>query len=76
MLMPLLRHFTQVDTWRAARTGFPEVIWGPGKSAEQIAAIISRLAETEAAVIVTRVTPEVSSISFQSWEDADGQYCK
>ena len=51
--------FNQVDTWRAARTGFPEVIWGPGKSAEQIAAIMSRLAETEAAVIATRVTPEV-----------------
>lgn len=54
-----VRDFAQVDTWRAARTGFPEVIWGPGKSAEQIAAIMSRLAETEAAVVATRVTPEV-----------------
>lgn len=51
--------FAQVDTWRAARTGFPEVIWGPGKTPEQIAAIMSRLAETEAAVVATRITPEV-----------------
>ena len=51
----------QVDTWRAARTGFPEVIWGPGKSPEQLAAIMTRLAETEAVVVATRVTPEVAA---------------
>ena len=49
----------QVDTWRAARTGFPEVIWGPGKSPEQLVAIMTRLAETEALVVATRITPEV-----------------
>lgn len=49
----------QVDTWRAARTGFPEVIWGPGKSPEQLVAIMTRLAETEAMVVATRITPEV-----------------
>lgn len=54
----------QVDTWRAARTGFPEVIWGPGKSPEQLVAIMTRLAETEAMVVATRVTPEVPPLDI------------
>ncbi|KAK9819861.1 hypothetical protein WJX72_003418 [[Myrmecia] bisecta] len=52
--------FAQVDAWRAQRTGFPEVVWGPGKSPEQIAAIMGRMAENESVVMATRITPEVS----------------
>ncbi len=51
--------FAQVDSWRAQRTGFPEVVLGAGKSAEQIAAIMRKLAQHEQAVMATRVTPDV-----------------
>ena len=52
--------FAQVDSWRAQRTGFPEVVLGAGKSAEQIAAIMRQLAQNEQVVLATRVSAEVS----------------
>ena len=36
--------FARVDTHRHLRTGFPEVVLGEGKTAEQIAAILVELA--------------------------------
>ena len=39
--------FASLDSWRAERTGFPEAIFGPGKSPEQIAAIMQRMAEND-----------------------------
>ena len=51
--------FAQVDSWRAARTGFPEVVLGAGKSADQIAAIMTKLAQHEQLVMATRISPEV-----------------
>lgn len=50
--------FAQVDSWHAQRTGFPEVVLGAGKSAEQIAAIMQQLAQNEQVVMATRVSPE------------------
>ena len=58
--------FAQVDSWRAQRTGFPEVVLGAGKSAEQIAAIMSQLAQNEQMVMATRVTAQVTA-----WRLAD-----
>lgn len=49
--------FAKVDQHRAIRTGFPEVIFGPGKSAEQIVAIARRLYRAAHNVLVTRVDP-------------------
>ena len=50
--------FAQVDTHRALRKGFPEVIFGSGKTPGQVVKIASRLLEREQRVLVTRVTPE------------------
>jgi NCAIR mutase (PurE)-related protein len=50
--------FAQLDTHRTLRKGFPEVIYGAGKSAAQIVAILAKLAEREQSVLVTRVNPE------------------
>ena len=47
--------FARVDHHRHLRTGFPEVVLGLGKSAEQIAAIMSELQRTGANVLATRV---------------------
>lgn len=50
--------FAQVDMHRALRKGFPEVIFGAGKTPEQVVAIAGKLVEHEQNVLVTRVTPE------------------
>jgi pyridinium-3,5-biscarboxylic acid mononucleotide synthase len=46
-----------LDHLRAERTGFPEVIFCPGKSDEQIAAIAVRLAASAGRFLATRATP-------------------
>ena len=50
--------FAQVDLHRALRKGFPEVIFGAGKTAEQVLKIASKLLQHERRVLVTRITPE------------------
>jgi pyridinium-3,5-biscarboxylic acid mononucleotide synthase len=51
--------FARVDHQRAQRTGFPEVIWGPGKTPTQIARIMETLRDQASVVMATRITPEV-----------------
>src|ERR1035437_4574685 len=48
--------FANIDHHRAIRCGFPEVIYCPGKTVEQIAEIFSRLAAAGANVLATRAT--------------------
>ncbi|MGA2370647.1 MAG: nickel pincer cofactor biosynthesis protein LarB [Candidatus Korobacteraceae bacterium] len=50
--------FANVDHHRALRAGMPEIIFGPGKTPEQLATIFSRLAEHGHNVLATRVSPE------------------
>jgi NCAIR mutase (PurE)-related protein len=50
--------FALVDTHRALRKGFPEVIFGAGKTSQQVLQIASKLLERENRVLVTRVTSE------------------
>ncbi len=47
--------YAAVDHHRAVRLGFPEVIFGQGKSAEQITGIASSLIQRRNTVLVTRV---------------------
>lgn len=51
--------FAKVDHHRALRRGFPEAIFGEGKTAEQIVAIVDRIAERGQRVLVTRTSAEV-----------------
>ncbi|MCB9742045.1 MAG: nickel pincer cofactor biosynthesis protein LarB [Alphaproteobacteria bacterium] len=46
--------FASVDTSRALRTGLPEVIFGEGKSAEQISRIMAHLAAHGQSALATR----------------------
>ncbi len=48
-----------LDIERALRRGFPEAIYGPGKTPDQLVEIIDQLAAREQTVLVTRVSPEV-----------------
>jgi hypothetical protein len=50
--------FAKVDTHRALRKGFPEVVFGAGKTPEQVLKIASKLVEREERVLVTRITTE------------------
>jgi len=51
--------FARIDHHRTLRTGFPEVIWGPGKTPEQIAQIIEVMRQHNPAVMATRIEREV-----------------
>ena len=53
--------FAHADTHRHLRTGFPEVIFGTGKTPSQIATLLTELGRDGATVIATRITPEVAS---------------
>ena len=46
--------FARVDHQRRARQGYPEVIFGPGKTPEQIAAIAARIVAAGHSLLVTR----------------------
>lgn len=51
--------FAKLDRHRQLRTGFPEVVWGPGKTPEQIASILQTLRERAPVAMATRIEPEV-----------------
>src|SRR5436190_15304934 len=50
--------FAQVDTHRALRKGFPEVIFGAGKTPAQVVKIAAKIYEHEQRLLITRITPE------------------
>jgi pyridinium-3,5-biscarboxylic acid mononucleotide synthase len=50
--------FARVDHHRSIRQGFPEVVFGPGKTPQQIAAISERIVTAGHNLLVTRTTPE------------------
>ncbi len=50
--------FAQVDTHRALRKGFPEVIFGAGKTPDQVVNIAAKILALEQRVLITRTTPE------------------
>ncbi|MBD1825159.1 nickel pincer cofactor biosynthesis protein LarB [Cyanobacteria bacterium FACHB-DQ100] len=51
--------FANIDHHRSLRTGFPEVIWSPGKTPEQIAQIMESLRGNASVVMATRMEAEV-----------------
>jgi pyridinium-3,5-biscarboxylic acid mononucleotide synthase len=50
--------FARVDHHRSTRQGFPEVVFGPGKTPSQVAAIAERLVSAGHSLLITRTTPE------------------
>jgi pyridinium-3,5-biscarboxylic acid mononucleotide synthase len=53
--------FAKVDLHRRVRCGFPEVIFGQGKTAAQVEAILQTLVEHQQGGLVTRIDSEVAS---------------
>jgi NCAIR mutase (PurE)-related protein len=54
--------FASIDHHRNLRRGFPEVIYGQGKKAEQIVKIIEKMVEKGENVLVTRLTDSKAKI--------------
>jgi pyridinium-3,5-biscarboxylic acid mononucleotide synthase len=50
--------FACVDTHRALRKGFPEVIYGEGKTPDQVVAIANRILKSEQRLLITRVSAD------------------
>ncbi len=50
--------FAKVDHHREQRTGFPEVIYGEGKTVEQIVRILEAIKAKNNNVLITRITPQ------------------
>lgn len=62
--------FAKVDHHRGLRCGAPEVIYGEGKTAEQLAVIFSRRAAAGGHVIVSRTTREMHSAVVKEYPQA------
>ena len=52
--------FARLDSHRALRKGFPEVIFCPGKTTEQIVTITKRILERDGRVLAARAEPQVA----------------
>jgi len=61
----------RVDTHRALRHGLPEVVYAPGKTVEQIAAVVRALRDAGQDALVTRVEPGLAAELCRAIEDAD-----
>ena len=62
--------FAQVDTHRALRKGFAEVIYGAGKTAPQIVKIAATILKNEDRVLITRVTPDQARMVRKKFKSA------
>ncbi|MEU7476831.1 nickel pincer cofactor biosynthesis protein LarB [Lentzea sp. NPDC042327] len=62
--------FARVDVGREARQGVPEVVYGTGKTAAQVVAIVrTLLRHNDGPVLVTRVTPDTAGVVLDAVPD-------
>ena len=63
--------FATVDHHRALRTGFPEAVFGFGKTAEQIVTIFREISGHDQTVLATRVSPEKAAEIVRAIPEVD-----
>lgn len=63
-------HFAKIDHHRGLRTGFPEVIYGAGKTTEQIVTIAGQMAALSDRVLITHTNKDVYTTIRKTIEDA------
>ena len=62
--------YARIDHHRALRQGLPEAVYGPGKSAEQVAGIVSELLTNGTGpVIITRVSSDQAKAALAAHPD-------
>lgn len=59
-----------IDFERNERLGFPEFVFGEGKSVDQIAAILEKFAARGVSCLVTRLQPEKATALLERFPDA------
>ena len=64
-----IEDFAKIDQQRQARTGFPEVIFGQGKTVMQITKIMERMRLDHPVVMATRIEPAVQAELEQAIPD-------
>jgi len=62
--------FAKVDSHRGLRCGFPEVVFCPGKTIEQIVAIVERIEAQDSPLLATRAPAEVFEAVAARWPNA------
>ena len=62
--------FAKVDHHRAIRTGFPEVVYAPGKSLEQLAQIARKIADSSSRVLITRAGADAYEVVKETLPEA------
>jgi NCAIR mutase (PurE)-related protein len=63
--------FATVDLHRRLRCGFPEVIFGQGKTPDQIAAILGRILQHGEGGLVTRISPEAAQRLLKEFPEGE-----
>ncbi|RJQ84817.1 MAG: nickel pincer cofactor biosynthesis protein LarB [Desulfobacteraceae bacterium] len=62
--------YAHIDHHRSLRKGFPEVIFGEGKTAEQIVGILKRMQPREEVILVTRTDAQKAQTILTVFPDA------
>lgn len=62
--------YAHIDHHRSLRKGFPEVIFGQGKTSEQIIGIMEKMCAAEKVVMVTRIDAEKAQSVLEKIPDA------
>ena len=63
--------FAHIDHHRALRTGFPEVIFGQGKTHEQILSIAERITEHGSQMLATRLAEDAAQALVERFPQAE-----
>jgi NCAIR mutase (PurE)-related protein len=63
-------NYAHIDHHRSLRKGFPEVIFGIGKTGDQIAGIMAKMMRQENVVMVTRIDPQKAEAVMSRFPDA------
>jgi NCAIR mutase (PurE)-related protein len=63
--------FATIDHHRALRQGFPEVIYGAGKTSDQIVAIAERIADRHGSFLATRLSEESAGALAHRFRDVE-----
>ena len=62
--------FARLDSHRALRKGFPEVVFCPGKTTEQVVQIVERIRERNGVAMAARASPDVAQAVQDTVPDA------
>ncbi len=63
--------FAKIDTHRALRKGFPEIVFCPGKTISQILKIVERMIKHEHTVLATKANEKIYSAIKEIYNDAE-----